>query len=203
MIDWLLKGEEKPVISTQPRIVKQYKYQVGDKVKVRSDLKSGMSIRFGITHDMANHAGKIVTISGIVSDGEYLIKEEAYSWDKECFDGKVIEEPESINFDWKGFLSGKFSVHCDTEEKAKKFLRDVKSHGVKWNSSSEIDDNETNWGVYTNNTVYLIYGSGGLVYGTSIGKKNIVHYTPNGFIKVDISEFSTDEIIEELKKRLK
>lgn len=202
MINWLLKGEEKTVIPTNTRIVKQDRYKYGDTVKIRDDLK--LNKYYGMLTCLDDHliAEKIQTVTEITQNGNYRVNKSKFIFSGGMFEGKVIEEPKTANFDWKGFLSGKFSVHCDTEEKAKKFLRDVKTHGVKWNSGSEIDENKTSWGIYKNNTNYSVKYNG-LLYGDHTGEKNIVPYMPDSFIKVDISEFSTDEIIEELKKRLK
>ena len=47
---------------------------------------------------------------------------------------KRITEP---SFDWEGFKSGKFAVHCDTEEKAREFLRECDARWIKWSWSGK------------------------------------------------------------------
>ena len=36
------------------------------------------------------------------------------------------------NFNWENFKNGKIAVHCDTEEKAKDFLKECEKQGMKW-----------------------------------------------------------------------
>jgi len=78
------------------------KYQVGDKVKVRKDLKEGeiYSMENGyadaVVDVMLKHAGEVVTIAEVVEDDDctaYLIEEDGKSWNwtDEMFKGKVEE----------------------------------------------------------------------------------------------------------------
>lgn len=63
------------------------KYKVGDKVRVRRDLKERMGYgcqRF--TDAMKKQMGKIVTISNVVDDRYYYIKEDNYNWTDEMFE---------------------------------------------------------------------------------------------------------------------
>lgn len=63
------------------------KYKVGDKVRVRSDLKERMGYgcqRF--TDAMKKQMGKIVTISNVVDDRYYYIKEDNYNWTDEMLE---------------------------------------------------------------------------------------------------------------------
>lgn len=56
------------------------KYKVGDKVKVRSDLRVGKSYgEHTFVHDMFKFMGKIVTIESVWEQG-YRIEEDAYWW---------------------------------------------------------------------------------------------------------------------------
>lgn len=72
------------------------KYKVGDKVRVRTDIKSGE--QFGshfFTENMQKYAGKIVTISrDTFSGGGYDIIEDngAYVWKDEMFDEPLNRE---------------------------------------------------------------------------------------------------------------
>ena len=36
------------------------------------------------------------------------------------------------NFNWEDFKNGKIAVHCDTEEKAKDFLKECEKQEIKW-----------------------------------------------------------------------
>ena len=70
------------------------KYKVGDKVRVRSDLKERMGYgcqRF--TDAMKKQMGKIVTISNVVDDRYYYIKEDNYNWTDEMLEPvKLLEQ---------------------------------------------------------------------------------------------------------------
>lgn len=79
-------------------------YKVGDKVMVRKDIQEGDHCHMVsctespgyrgmyVNSEMAAKAGKIVTISYIVEDGDcrykYLIKEDGWSWTDEMFERK-------------------------------------------------------------------------------------------------------------------
>lgn len=70
------------------------RYKVGDKVKVRSDLKG--NIRYGgqiFVRDMAVHCGKNVEISKVYDDA-YCIKESdrEWFWTDEMFEGLAEDE---------------------------------------------------------------------------------------------------------------
>lgn len=89
-------------------------YKPGDKVIVREDLS--LHIKYGdetgrneieVNNDMVSLAGQEVTISYVVCDYEYRIKEDCWHWRYEMF-----APPESIKdltvdeSDWSGFFSG-------------------------------------------------------------------------------------------------
>lgn len=62
------------------------KYKVGDKVKVRSDLRVGKSYgEHAFVHDMFKFRGKIVTIESVWKQG-YRIEEDAYWWADEMLE---------------------------------------------------------------------------------------------------------------------
>lgn len=62
------------------------KYKVGDKVKVRSDLRVGKSYgEHTFVHDMFKFMGKIVTIESAREQG-YRIEEDAYWWTDEMLE---------------------------------------------------------------------------------------------------------------------
>ena len=57
-----------------------------------------------------------------------------------------------MKFNWEDFKSGKIGVHCDTEDKAKDFVKECYEHGIKWEFSKE---NETHWKQYKEDTTYM------------------------------------------------
>lgn len=62
------------------------KYKVGDKVKVRSDLRVGKSYgEHAFVHDMFKFRGKIVTIESVWKQG-YRIEEDTYWWTDEMLE---------------------------------------------------------------------------------------------------------------------
>ena len=69
------------------------KYKVGDKVRVRKDLKTGeryysadKQYDDGIVHEMLKMAGKIVTIKGCYKNHCYTIEEFGWNWTDEMFE---------------------------------------------------------------------------------------------------------------------
>lgn len=79
-----------------------FKYKIGDRVRVRSDLKMGVQYFMGTNHDgndvtdvateeMLTYAGKIVTIRSHWGDKKYEIEGCHYNWVDGMFDGIVIE----------------------------------------------------------------------------------------------------------------
>lgn len=78
------------------------KYKVGDKVKVRSDLRVGKSYgEHTFVHDMFKFMGKIVTIESVWEQG-YRIEEDAYWWTDE-----MLEPVEEMSTEEAIKLSGK------------------------------------------------------------------------------------------------
>lgn len=79
--------EEKESVRKTEKERHEMKYKVGDKVRVRSDLKERMGYgcqRF--TDAMKKQMGKIVTISNVVDDRYYYIKEDNYNWTDEMLE---------------------------------------------------------------------------------------------------------------------
>ena len=73
------------------------KYKIGDKVKVREDLKAGKDYG-GIycNENMADIAGKTVTISEELSNKCYYVEETGFRWHEKMFSGKA-EDPVTNN----------------------------------------------------------------------------------------------------------
>ena len=86
--------EEKESVRKTEKERHEMKYKVGDKVRVRSDLKERMGYgcqRF--TDAMKKQMGKIVTISNVVDDRYYYIKEDNYNWTDEMLEPvKLLEQ---------------------------------------------------------------------------------------------------------------
>jgi len=82
-----------------------YKYRIGDRVIVRSDLitddkdyfMEGSDLFNYINDDMAEYCGQIVTIKDYDS-GQYLISETGYYWTDEMFEG-LVEDASVDDFD--------------------------------------------------------------------------------------------------------
>lgn len=77
------------------------KYKVGDKVKVRSDLKeieyfSPYGDRNDVVDDMIKLRGKTVIISKVSNTGTYKIENDIYDWIDTMFEG-YSDEPEFYN----------------------------------------------------------------------------------------------------------
>ncbi len=103
---------------------------------------------------------------------------------------EVIEEPIPSGvpitvpqpFDWEGFKSGRFAVHCDTEEKAKSFLWECEQQDIQWGSASK-PTTRTYFERYGAFTCYsCIWGNSCIGYGEVAlhkGNRPIIDYTPN------------------------
>ena len=75
------------------------KYKVGDKVRVRKDLREGEcygQYRIFCNDDMAKKAGTVVTIEHINSFiPKYIIKEDIWDWVDEMFEGLAVDNPKA------------------------------------------------------------------------------------------------------------
>lgn len=58
-----------------------------------------------------------------------------------------------MEFNWEDFKNKKIVVHCDTEEKAKDFVKECYRHRIKW--LSKENDDTTFWEEYENDTFYF------------------------------------------------
>jgi hypothetical protein len=64
---------------------------------------------------------------------------------------------EAAAFDWEAFKSGKFAVHCDTEEKARAFLKECDEQGIRWQGGDKASS-KTHYASCGENTCYSNYG---------------------------------------------
>ncbi len=81
-------------------VVKQEKYEVGDKVKVREDLK--LYQHYGKLPCLQSHLNSDImqTITNVTCEGNYNVDKSLMTYSAEMFEGKVIEESQSPKFDW-------------------------------------------------------------------------------------------------------
>ena len=73
------------------------KYKVGDKVRIRSDLKETMNnaiYGISVNSEMVKLAGKMVTIKDIINEKIYTIKEYDFAWTDKIF--VSIENPGKV-----------------------------------------------------------------------------------------------------------
>ena len=106
--------EEKESVRKTEKERHEMKYKAGDKVRVRSDLKERMGYgcqRF--TDSMKKQMGKIVTISNVVDDRYYYIKEDNYNWTDEMFEPVEEELTAEEAIRLKGEMcTGKLCNNC-------------------------------------------------------------------------------------------
>lgn len=63
------------------------------------------------------------------------------------------------NFNWEAFKRGDIAVHCDTEEKAKDFLKKCDKEGIRWNTG-EYTHEFTEWNKHKKETSYSYFIKG-------------------------------------------
>lgn len=63
------------------------------------------------------------------------------------------------NFNWEAFKKGNIAVHCDTEEKAKDFLKKCDKEGIRWNTG-EYTHEFTEWNKHKKETSYSYFIKG-------------------------------------------
>ena len=63
------------------------------------------------------------------------------------------EQMKTPVFDWDAFKQGKIAVHCDTEEKAKAFLKECHDRGLTWCDGESLLSKSI-WDVYHGETCY-------------------------------------------------
>lgn len=68
-------------------------------------------------------------------------------------DGYQAEEPAAPSFSWENFRKNKIAVYCDSENKAKAFLKEADAHGFSWSSDDSLL-RHTNWFEYEDQTCY-------------------------------------------------
>lgn len=149
--------------------------KIGDTIKILySDFENMNNYKVGEIH-------KVVEVE---SDGCPIIRESNNCWDVVTEEFEIIAESDATGaqFDWNSFKSGKFAVHCDTEEKAEAFLKECDRQGIKWNSASETPTTEfTHW---SNDKREILYFAKGNVLTYSVQPEwhkndTVIDYTPS------------------------
>lgn len=82
--------EEKESVRKTEKERHEMKYKVGDKVKVRSDLKT--SVLYGSLYAAAEMIKKKIVTITYVYDGCYKVVEDDYAWTDEMLEGLVEDE---------------------------------------------------------------------------------------------------------------
>lgn len=63
------------------------------------------------------------------------------------------------NFNWEEFKKGNIAVHCDTEEKAKDFLKKCDKEGIRW-QRGQYTHEFTKWDIFKEGTSYSFFING-------------------------------------------
>ena len=139
---------EGPVYVIPTPATKVMKYKVGDKVRIREDLRwsynwNGTGIN--ITDDMARKAGKTATIKEALQRHRYFIKEDGGSrtWHEEMFEKIVGKESDPVSHP-SHYTDGKIEVIDFIQDKHLDFARGnvVKyiARAGKKDKSKELED---------------------------------------------------------------
>ncbi|CAM2842173.1 hypothetical protein [Clostridium sporogenes] len=63
---------------------------------------------------------------------------------KECWENAIkdikFKGEDNMKFDWEGFKNNDFAVLCDTEEKAKDFLKECYKRGLSWSDGKSAEN---------------------------------------------------------------
>lgn len=130
------------------------KYKVGDKVKVRSDLRVGKSYgEHTFVHDMFKFMGKIVTIESVWEQG-YRIEEDAYWWTDEMLEPVEEMSAEEALKTYTEFCSEHSCNDCPIQKLdttyycpdiRKEYPEDVVKVLKQWKADHEKKPIETKW----------------------------------------------------------
>lgn len=63
------------------------------------------------------------------------------------------------NFNWEEFKKGNIAVHCNTEEKAKDFLKECDREGITW-QRGQYTHEFTKWDIFKEGTSYSFFING-------------------------------------------
>lgn len=152
-------NKPEPIVEPKPTVTKQEdkpKYASGDRVRIIGNTNchgfendSVVILKNRTASSVGGYGWHCSKIDGIPIPCDFVRED----------DMKPYTEP-SPTFDWDAFKSGKIAVHCDTEEKAKAFVRECYAHNVTWRDGSSDD---IRWWDCKSDTCYRCDGH--LVYG--------------------------------------
>lgn len=104
-------------------------FNVGDEVKVRSNLYVGMNSKWGVVSDMIKLAGKTCHIGKIYDNDEYRLLEDEgnYNWSEEMFEPieKTLHPSQIVNLQVKAVISNYDEVTAQIE-KLEEMLKNLK-----------------------------------------------------------------------------
>jgi hypothetical protein len=146
-------------------------------------------VKDSLSVTVTRHSKKVV---GTISDGEheysqYVKLSDAngdYDTAVKMLVDRLLEKFQPVDvkastFDWQAFKSGKFAVHCDTEENAKAFLKECGDHEIHWYGGKQKLESEKFFRSFGDNTCYLWSKlSNGLAQSSISHEKNVVEYIP-------------------------
>lgn len=82
------------------------KYKVGDKVRVRTDLKIGIRYSRRVFNEQMDHwSGRVVTIKKIAKEGAYIIREDGgrWFWVEEMFETNATDAIKPNYYQFHGY----------------------------------------------------------------------------------------------------
>ena len=101
------------------------------------------------------------------------------------------------NFNWEAFKRGDIAVHCDTEEKAKDFLKKCDKEGIRWNTG-EYTHEFTEWNKHKKETSYSYFIKGIVMTRLDLDKEQglkIIKWEIE-----DMKELTFTEVIANIKE---
>ena len=137
------------------------KYKIGDRVKVRSDLKSGKKYKgYYFNKEMANLIGEIVTIKCVYWD-RYLIQEDENDWIDDYFEKKVYDPvTETVKELSKSFNNISSEIKELTENINKRTMYDdlIQEQIVQKIKEVPLDELKTKLETDVDNYIRTVYG---------------------------------------------
>ncbi|WP_308779611.1 hypothetical protein [uncultured Clostridium sp.] len=101
------------------------------------------------------------------------------------------------NFNWEEFKKGNIAVHCDTEEKAKDFLKECDKNDIKW-ETGEYTHESTEWNEHKKETSYSHYIKGVVI--ARLGLNKALGYKIIEWEIEDMKELTFTEVIANKKE---
>lgn len=137
---------------------------------------NGFFITLGMTYEVVGIGENNLTYRIINDHGRaYNASKGFFEVVKEEVTEKVEEEvAEEPQFNWEEFINTKTVVNCDTEDKAKNFLKECRSRGIVWPDNKTGIITRTSWDWYKKETCYgfNFSGNNSLTYADKFFYKN-------------------------------